>query len=364
MRLAILTMAACIATQAVANENQSPWKVTGYLDIYALRSDGNLPTGTNLAFRGYDIRNRGAMLAAGQLAISYAGCSKLPVGFKISVITGENSEINNLTEPSTESYRELIDEAYLTWASPNGATSVDFGKFDTWVGYETKVSGDNDNYSRGFLWTLAQPVYHAGGRVKHKFNDQWDAGVFAVTGWNELNDSNDELTFGATLGYTKPKFSVRLNVLDGKQGNDNDAGGLGTNAFTNESTDVNLIDVVATAQVTDKLKIGVNYDHATAETPGDEGKWSGAAGYARYSLNPGTSIGLRAERFDDKDGWRTGTPNLKLDSFTANVDFHVAPNAMLRVEGRFDKANKNVFEGGNGARKERQTISVSAFVKI
>lgn len=359
------TLTGALLTMAIlaGAEDSAHWKVTGYLDFYAIRAETPLPAGTLLTFRSYDTKNRGAALVAAQIAVSY-DCPVSPLAFKASFIAGENVKVNNSTEPSSDRWIHNIDEIYASYNDPGQKFNLDFGKFDTWIGYESKVSGNNTNYSRGFLWTFAQPLYHAGARAQVKLGEKTDVGAFAVTGWNEFDDSNDQLSYGATVGTGAGNWGLRVTGFTGKQGNSAGAGGFGTNSVATMETDVDLIDVTGSLTVNDKTSLGVNFDFGQGEVDGTKSKFSGGALYGSHKLNEKVNLGLRAERFDDKDGIRTGLADLKLDSFTANVDWAVSENSWLRFEARHDKSNQDVFERHDGMSNKRTSYSVSYFVRM
>jgi hypothetical protein len=51
------------------------------------------------------------------------------------------------------------------------------------------VAADCDHYSRPFLYTLAQPIYHLGGRASSTVGPV-AVSLYLVNGWNETEDSN------------------------------------------------------------------------------------------------------------------------------------------------------------------------------
>ena len=107
----------------------------------------------------------------------------------------------------------------------------------------------------------------------------------------------------------------------------------------------NLIDVVATFVATDALTFVVNYDYGTQEAGGVRGgkaKWQGIAGYANYLLSDQWKLSLRAEYFDDKDGYRTGIVQ-KWKEATATIAYLPTKNIELRGEIRTDRSDQFAF---------------------
>ena len=105
-----------------------------------------------------------------------------------------------------------------SWLRRARGSTIDFGKFVTPAGGEVIESKDNFNYSRGLLFALAIPYYHAGVRVGYSFNDKVSLTGYLVNGWNDVKDNNKDKTVGASL-TVKPngKTTVIANYLVGNE---------------------------------------------------------------------------------------------------------------------------------------------------
>lgn len=327
----------------VAQDEKPEWETSGYLDFYYSRFD---EAGDDLPM-AYVNHFRNPTLTAAQVQIKRNPTKKLPVGMTLSLIDSFNADANNALEPGGTRRYNWIDEAYISFAA-NDRISFDIGKFDTWIGMETKVSGDNLNYSRSRNWELGQPIYHTGARVNIKLNDDMKAGLYAVRGWNEVEDSNDEMSFGASFKWNRDKLGIGLNYYGGTEGETVlDGPGFSGNGFgTGVETDVTLFNALVTFNATDKLVLGAEGTWGEAEIGSSKFKWNGFAGYLGYRLCDKWSFGARAERFEDKDGIRTFENDFEIDTLTANLDFHVEKNLMLRFEWRKD--DYSFFDDGDG----------------
>ena len=105
----------------------------------------------------------------------------------------------------------------------------------------------------------------------------------------------------------------------------------------------NLIDVVATFVATDALTFIVNYDYGTQDGNGaGKAKWQGVAGYANYQFSDQWRLSLRAEYFDDKDGYRTGIVQ-KWKEATATIAYLPTKNIEFRGEIRTDRSDQFAF---------------------
>jgi maltoporin len=103
----------------------------------------------------------------------------------------------------------------------------------------------------------------------------------------------------------------------------------------------------------------VNGDYATQKDDapdGDDAKWYGIAGYAKYDFSDLFSATIRAEYFNDDDGVRTGTEQ-EVKEITLTPEFRVAKNLIIRPEYRHDWSDEEVF-GDNSSDKSQDTIAL------
>ena len=87
---------------------------------------------------------------------------------------------------------------------------------------------------------------------------------------------------------------------------------------------------------------------------GAKAKWNGLAGYVNFKLNDAWRVAMRAEAFDDKDGFRTGVDQ-KWKEATLTLAHTPTKNVELRAEVRADKSNVSSFDQNNGPDKKKQT---------
>jgi hypothetical protein len=107
-----------------------------------------------------------------------------------------------------------------------------------------------------------------------------------------------------------------------------------------------LLDAVATFKAGKRLTLGANGDWGSdrnAVGPGQDAQWSGAAGYARFTVTPSFALVVRGESFDDRDGFRTGTAQT-LSEFTLTPELRLTPHFLVRADARVDRSNHDVFE--------------------
>src|SRR5205085_7032385 len=135
-----------------------------------------------------------------------------PVGFKLKFAYGKATDWIHLTEPGgSEIYKHIL-EAYLTaplrfWGKND---TLDVGKFVTHHGAEVIETKDNWNYTRSLLFAWAIPYYHTGLRYTHPFTDTTGLTLFLYNGWNDTEDNNNSLSYGAMFST---KFGKKLALV-------------------------------------------------------------------------------------------------------------------------------------------------------
>jgi maltoporin len=106
----------------------------------------------------------------------------------------------------------------------------------------------------------------------------------------------------------------------------------------------------------------VNADYAHEEkdplNTGKNSEWYGVAGYARYDFTNFFSTSIRAEYFVDKDGVRTGIPQM-LKEITISPELKIMKNLIVRPEYRHDWSNKKGFDSQHTtfSKKSQDTIA-------
>ncbi len=365
-----MMLALVVTSSSAAMAQDDPFKsitFDGYIDVYYGYSFNKPASGDNIGLRQFDIRHSGFSLAMAQINLAKkATLGK--VGFRLELSAGRNADIINLTEPGGKTRYKAIHQAYGSYQANEGLT-LDFGKFLTWIGYEGAASKDNDNYSRGFLFFAAQPLYHTGVRAAYTTGTT-TFGLYGVTGWNEVEDANGNLTFGASVAsQITPTVFGSLNFLAGSEGGTtaNGSGSFGGIGFgTAGQRDVTMTDLVLTYQATPKLKLAINADTATSKGKGGlaDGDWYGVAAYAKYAFTDKLSFAARYETVSDPDGVRTGADSLT-NTGTATIDYSPQADLTFRLEYRRDQSNRAFYPNSSGGLKKKQSsITLSAVFKF
>ncbi len=297
--------------------------------------------------RNFDFKHNEFALNLAEVVIQRAPA---PVGFHINFAFGKATDFVHAAEPGgSEIYKHLL-QAYLTaplklWGKGD---TIDVGKFVTHHGAEVIETKDNWNYTRGFLFAWAIPYYHTGLRYTHPFTDTSGLQLFLYNGWNNTEDNNNSLSYGASFN-TKigKKLTFVQNYTGGPELNDDNSHWR------------HLFDTVLTYNATATTAFLVNFDYGRQALPGKANDWIGVAGYVRHALSDRNAVVVRGEWFDDRQGFETGTAQ-SLKEVTLTYEMKHGGNLLTRAEARYDWSTKKVFDERGGTAKTQPTLLIGS----
>lgn len=256
-----------------------------------------------------------------------------------------------------------IPQAYLQYAK--GAFTFYAGSFLEMAGVETISALANTNFSRGILYGYAEPFTVVGIRAAYTFNEKFNALIGIDNGWDNLRDTGRRKTIEYCINYIPNRiFSLALNSYSGGQR-------AADKTHSGPQSIRNLIDVIATWNINDKLTTNLNYDYGIqpkAALPAGniaEAVWHGIAGYLNYKVNEKWRTSLRGEIFSDRNGYRTGVVQAWKE-VTLTLGYAPIKNAELRLETRRDFSNVNAFLNSNGVgtANYQQSFALEGFYKF
>jgi len=336
--------------------------VTGYIDTAYQHANRDIETG--FSTRVFDSQNNSFVLH--QFGLQVAKQPKQGFGGLVNITAGKDAQVIHSFPESTSASGSMFDitQAFAQYAS--GPLTVMAGKFVTLQGSEVIWSPSNNNFSRSILFG-AIPFTHTGVRASYAAADTVTVYGGLNNGWDQLTDANKGKTveLGVTLTPIKP---LSMTISD-YRGQEPTGGG--------ENGSRNSFNFVATYTVMEPLTLGFEYlnvsqkNAASVASPGTriDAKYSGAAFYAAYMFMPKLRGALRAEAFNDKDGFRFGFPagttsSTKYKEFTVTVGYLAADNFELRGEVRTDRADQAVFTDGANLSKSLTTFAIQALYKF
>jgi hypothetical protein len=259
-----------------------------------------------------------------------------PVGFQLTVAFGSGPDVLHAAEPALpatgpEIWRSIY-QASVSYTAPIGrGILLEAGIYPSHIGYETFFSKDNWNYTRGWMGEFS-PYYQAGLKIAVPVDDHWSFQVHLLNGWQTIGDDNRAKAVGTQIAWTGEEVSVAFNTFAGPE-------------LPGDDSHWRLFaDATATWKATGRLSLGATADLGRQDLPAGSAVWHAAALYARFAVHERAAVALRAEYYDDRDGFFSGTPQLLLDG-TATLEVRPADHLLLKLEARQDHSDARVFVG-------------------
>lgn len=309
-------------------------EVAGFVDGYY----GWAFNESTLQLRNFDVNHSSFTLSYAEIGIIKTVDDTGRAGFRVDFGAGDTADMVHAFEPGGTNYLKYVQQAYVSYYTPIGkGLTIDFGKFVTPHGGEVIESKDNNNYSRGLLFALAIPYYHAGARLSYAATDKVSVVGYIVNGWNSVRDINSSKTVAIGL-TTKPavKLSVNGTYMVGKEQPDDAGGGVR-----------NLFDVVALYAATEKLGLLANFDYGQDAVAGSRVNWYGLAIGAKYQATDRWAFSPRYEILEDGEGFTTGLAQT-VQEITLTGEYKAPGGLLARFEFRTDFSDEDYFLKKNG----------------
>lgn len=328
---------------------------SGYVDMGYTHANRNIES-PNFSNRVFDSQNNSFVLR--QVGLQMAKQPKEGFGGLVNVTIGKDAQVIKSFPDSSSSLFD-ITQGYLQYAT--GPLTVIGGKFTTLHGTEVIWSPGNANISRSMLFG-AVPFTHTGVRGTYAISDSFSVIGGLNNGWDQLTDQNKgkTLELGVTATPIKP-----LSLAASYYGGQEFSGITGVNGRRDS------INFVGSYTVMEPLSVGIEYLRVTQkdaiiDAGGSNAKMTyyGLAGYVSYLFMPKLKGTLRAETFNDKDGFHFGMVDTKYREFTLTAAYLAADNFELRGEVRSDRATNAVFNDGGTLSKSLLTYAIQALYKF
>jgi len=334
--------------------------VSGYLDAGYSYANRNVETASTN--RVFDAQNNS--FALHQFGLTVAKQPTRGFGGVVNITVGSDARLIHSFPEVTASTFDLT-QAYGQYSM--GSLTLMAGKFVTLAGTEVIASTGNMNFTRSMLFG-AVPFTHTGVRAGYALSDIVTLYGGMNNGWDQLNDANKgkTLELGASITPIKP-LTINVTAYSGKEAATTPGGAPGGGPQDTR----NLLNVVATYTINNRMSAGGEILYVTQDRPAGSAKYNGLAGYFTYNLNREWRVAARAEMFDDKNNFHFNSPSVaagtdvKYNELTATLAYLPNSSVELRGEVRGDRSDKGVFINSNGSTaKTLQTFGLQGIYKF
>lgn len=259
---------------------------------------------------------------------------------------------------------------------------LNFGQFNTFLGYEVISPAANFHYSTSYMFSYG-PFSHTGLQADFDLGGGLVAklAIMNASDFLEFNPVNT-YTFGGQLGHSNDNGGVWLNVLYGDQDGtlkadddpylrDEDGNTIG---FASSQGALFQVDLSTGWNLTEKFYLGLNTSWQSVaagqsflaegdlqDSDGESSSFFGIALYPQFSLSESFSIGARAEYLGVNNGHlgifaldQQGKGSVM--EYTLSGNYSVGPLKII-PEFRLDMTSDDSFRNADG----KATNKMSAF---
>lgn len=289
-------------TETVKEEETKKFSISGSVDAYYqsfLTSADNLGQSFGTAFAD----QTGFALGMGNLIATYEGKK---VGAVLDLVTGPRGASATFSNDIIDG---IVNQAYVYW-NVSESTTLTFGRWNTFLGYEVIAPAANFNYSTSYLFSNG-PFSHMGLKADFTLSEDFTLMLAITNPWDTNNTSlTGEYAFGVQLGYSDQYLNLYYD-----SGNN---GGLGFE-----------VDYTGGFDLSDTFFLGIN----AAYNDNDGAGFYGAALYPQLETSDSFSIGFRGEFFGVHDSDVDGDlPSVFAATLTGSYtieDFIIKPEVRL-----------------------------------
>lgn len=239
---------------------------------------------------------------------------------------------------------------------------IDAGILPSHIGFESAVGVLNKNLTRSIL-AENSPYYEAGVKVGYTSkSEQWYMAAMYLNGWQRIEkiDKNQTPAFGTQLSYTSKSKNTFLNW---------------STYFGNEQPDIEkkwryFNNFFGQFKVSEKTSLIAGFDVGMQQSTPESSHydvWYAPILIAQYNPIPKIQLGVRTEYYADKSGViiPTDTPNgFKTFGYSANFDYLVTDNFMVRLEFRSLNSKDDIFLKNNDPSSNNTFVTTSMAVSF
>lgn len=290
-------------------------------------------------------------VALQQLNVTFSYLPTQGIGGLLNLLIGQDANLLAPTgfNPNVFSIQNIgatVPQAFIQYSVSN--TTIQLGEQQSLAGIEAINYVQNPQFSRSLLTDFAQPGTHLGARLTQAMNEKLSVIAGINNGWDTIRSPGRLKSLEGGIIYTpSAAFSLSVNGYSGIQY-------VSVNQTGGRETQRHALDFFATWYATPSLSFAINGDYALqakAALPYNQigrAVWQGIATYVNYTWRDKWLASMRAELFDDTNGYTTGVPQ-NLRELTLTFAYSPFKNTQIRAETRRDFSNVNAYVSKNNS---------------
>lgn len=319
--------------------------VEGYIDAY-YAFDFNKPKSKDQPYFVSMARDREMNINLAYVDIKYSS-SRLRARF----VPGFGTYVNSNYAHERGTLKNIIEGSVGIKLSKNKGIWLDAGVFGSPYTNESAISKDHLAYTRS-LAAENVPYYLSGAKLTLPLSTKWNAYFYLLNGWQQIYDNNNKMSVGTQLEYRPNNYLlINWDTYIGEEHSVADST-LGQRYFT----DLYFIYSKGKFSATSCFYIGVQEQASSRKATWWQGNF-----IARYNLTEKLSLTGRVEHFSDPRAVMiipiTSVKGFAVNGSSLGLNYAVAANTLLRLEGRTFFSDKELFIRDGAPVKNSATIT-------
>lgn len=319
------------STPSIGQDSDLGWSFEGYFESYYLFDFGRPENHERPSFLYNHKRHNEFSVNLAMLGMRYAGEKHRGA---VKLMAGNYGQYLLAHEPI---WAQFVYEA-SAGVNLGGKVWLDIGIMPSGIGFETPIGADSWHLSRSLL-AENSPYYFSGARVTYDVSHKLQATLWVTNGWQNVQRTHRNESIGVVLGLDYTLGSNTRIHYAGVVGNTYPSPLKRVRIFHNTYVQYegSWFDLIA----------AVDYGMEQRLFTTSFNEWLGATVSMRRSFSGLIAGALRAEYYADPRGVIL-SEETKISGFSANVDFSLSENAILRFEGRRFLSTDPIFNRPRG----------------
>lgn len=315
-------------------DTESSIAISGYLETYHVHDFQQDSSVRPDFIYSHNVANKPSI----NLAMIKAAFNTTRVRANLAVGSGTYMRANYALEP--DNLQKIFEANFGYRLSEQHAIWLDVGVMPSHIGFESAIGADNWTLTRSIMADNS-PYFETGAKLSYTSADgKWYGAALLLNGWQRMQrpEGNTTPAFGHQLTY-KPNSRVTLNS----------SSFIGNDQSDRERKMRYFHNFYGQYALTDQLSLLTGFDIGAEQkthNSGDYSIWFTPVLIAQYRFSERVNAAFRAEYYQDKDGViiSSGTPNgFRTSSYSANVDYRLSNQVMLRAELRQYRGRDDYF---------------------
>jgi hypothetical protein len=349
----VLQLLLLAISKAIAQENPKiKWELDGYLETY-YSFDSNQPIGNNRDdwFVSYRRHNEFSINLA--LLRIKASTENMRVAF--GAMAGTYAQHNLAHEPS--GLKNIYEANVGVALNKKRNLWLEAGVFESYIGFENPIGMDCITATRG-LSSEGSPYYVSGARLQYEPKGRWNLSLYAMNGWQQLqNLGNSGPALGTHIVFKpKERLVYNWNTFLGPPAGDAGIQWFFNNFFVQWQAHKRL-------SITTSWDVGLQQNHHTKTAL----IWQATNLIGKIQLAQKHHLGWRLEYFHDPNNVVMSTAEstaFQVFGYSINYDFAPSAQTLVRLEYRHLQNKRPVFMAASGLESQKTSLTAILAVKF